>query len=83
MDFVESSLCRLHDNVSLFIVPGAALWDVSALKAQIELRQRVLKEIEVIRCRLRPFMRCEDQRRCRRSRKGRVGRSRIGRARRP
>jgi branched-subunit amino acid aminotransferase/4-amino-4-deoxychorismate lyase len=62
MDFVESSLCRLQDSVNRFVVPSAALRDVRALKAQIELRGRALREIEVICCRLRPFMRCESKR---------------------
>lgn len=76
MDFVESSLCRLQENVRRFVVPSAALWDVPALKAQIELRQRALIDIEVIRCRLRPFMRSERPRRCRTSRQRR--RVRVG-----
>jgi len=44
MDFIESSLCRLQKYV-----PSAALWDVPSLKAQIELRQRDLTDIEIIR----------------------------------
>lgn len=52
MDFIESSLCRLQKYV-----PSAALWDVPSLKAQIELRQRALTDIEIIRRQLRPFMR--------------------------
>jgi hypothetical protein len=62
MDFVESSLCRLQDSVSCFVVPSAALRDVRTLEAQIELRRRALRDIEVIRRRLRPFMRCESKR---------------------
>ena len=62
MDFVESSLCRLQDSVDRFVVPSAALRDVRTLKAQIELRGRALREIEVICFRLRPFMRCESKR---------------------
>ena len=58
MDLVGSSLRRLQDTVSRFVVPSAALRDVRTLKAQIELRRRALRDIEVIRCRLRPFMRC-------------------------
>jgi hypothetical protein len=49
MDFLESSLCRLQKYV-----PSAALWDVPSLKAQIELRQRALTDIEIIRRQLRP-----------------------------
>ena len=62
MDLVESSLCRLQDSVNRFVVPSAALRDVRTLKAQIELRGRALRDIEVICCRLRPFMRCENKR---------------------
>ena len=62
MDLVESSLYRLQDSVNRFVVPSAALRDVRALKAQIELRGRALREIEVICCRLRPLMRCESKR---------------------
>ena len=62
MDFIGSSLGRLHDSVGRFVVPSAASRDVRALKAQIELRRRALRDIEVIRCRLRPFMRCETKR---------------------
>jgi hypothetical protein len=62
MDLIGSSLWRLQDSVSRFVVPSAALRDVRVLKAQIELRRRALRDIEVIRCRLRPFMRCESKR---------------------
>ena len=66
MDFIGSSLWRLHDSVGRFVVPSAASRDVRTLKAQIELRRRALRDIEVIRRRLRPFMRCESKRLCRR-----------------
>jgi hypothetical protein len=59
MGFIESSLCRLQLSVGGFVVPSAALRDVRVLKAQIELRRRALRDMEVIRCRLRPFMRCK------------------------
>jgi hypothetical protein len=62
MDLIESSLCRLQANVSRFVLPSAAMRNVPALKAQIELRRRALKDIEIIRCRLRPFMRRENKR---------------------
>ena len=79
MDFIESSLCRLKENVRRFVVPSPALRDAPALKAQIELRQRALTDIEVIRWRLRPFMRCEGPRPCRTSGEWRKrARSRIG-----
>ena len=61
MRFIESSLCRLQDCFSGFVVPSAALQDAGALKAQIELRRQALKDIELIRCRLRPFMRREEK----------------------
>jgi hypothetical protein len=77
MDFVGSSLCRLQDSVNRFLVPSAALRDVGTLKAQIELRRRALRDIEVIRCRLRPFMRCDSKRLGRRLRNRRGGRSSL------
>jgi hypothetical protein len=80
MDLIESSLCRLHENVSRLVGPSAALWDVTALKAQIELRQRALTDIEIISCRLRPFMRRGNQRRYRKSRERGGRRSRLGSA---
>jgi hypothetical protein len=63
MDRVESSLCRLRDAVSRFVVPSVALCDVGILRAQIELRQLALEDIEVIRRRLRSIGRCEGGRR--------------------
>jgi hypothetical protein len=56
MDLVEPFLYRLHDSVSHFVGPSDALRDIQALKAQIELRRLALKDIEAIRCRLRPFV---------------------------
>jgi hypothetical protein len=77
MDLIGSSLWRLQDSVSRFVVPSAALRDVRVLKAQIELRRRALRDIEVIRCRLRPFMRCESKRLYRRLRSRRGNRSSL------
>ena len=77
MDLIESSLCRLQANVRRFVLPCAAMRNVHALKTQIELRRRALKDIEAIRCRLRPFMRCENKRPRRRLYNKRVGRSRL------
>jgi hypothetical protein len=57
MDRIELPLCHLHETVSRFVVPSAALRDIRALQAQIELRRLALRDIEVIRCRLRPLMR--------------------------
>jgi hypothetical protein len=79
MDFIESSLSRLQENVRRFVIPSAAFHDVPALKAQIELRQMALTDIEIIRCRLRPFLRHEGARRA--SCNARRARSRIGQAR--
>jgi hypothetical protein len=77
VDFVEFSLCRLQDSVSRFVVPSAALRDVRTLKAQIELRRRALRDIEVIRCRVRPFIRCESKPMRRKLRNKRGGRSSL------
>jgi hypothetical protein len=81
MDLIESPLCRLQSrlqsNVSRFVLPSAAMRNVHALKAQIELRRRALKDIEAIRCRLRPFMPCENKWPHRRLYDRRVGRSRL------
>jgi hypothetical protein len=82
MDFIESSLCRLKENVSRFVVPSTALWDVPVLKAQIELRQRALTDMELIRWRLRPFIQCETPARPQTSRERRRPRSRTGQPRR-
>ena len=83
MDFIQSSLYRLKENVRHFVGPSSAHRDVPALKAQIELRQRALTDIEVIRWRLRPFMHCEDSQRHRMgSERRKKARSRIGSARR-
>ena len=57
MDFIDSPLCRLQDAVGRCMVPSATSSDVRQLKAQIELRQRVLRDIEVIRRRLSLFLR--------------------------
>lgn len=78
MDFIESPLCRLQNNVSRFVIPSAALRDIRTLKVQIELRRRALRDIEVIRCRLRPFINCEGERSRRRPRNRGAGRFRPG-----
>ena len=74
---VGSSLCRLRDSVNRFVVPSTALQDVRVLEAQIELRRRALRDIEVIRCRLRPFLRRKTKRLRRRLRNRRLGRSSL------
>jgi len=68
MFWIESSLRRLKDNVNHFVIPAVALRNVSVLEAQIEFRRQALKEIEVIRGQLRPFMRRESKSLQRRSR---------------
>lgn len=50
---IEYPLERLQSSISRFIVPSAALPDAQALKAQIELRRRALRDIEIISTRLR------------------------------
>lgn len=75
MVWIESPLSRLKDSVSRFVIPSAALRDIRALEAQIELRQQALRDIEVIRCRLRPFMRRDSKSLRRRLRNGRVNRA--------
>jgi hypothetical protein len=50
---IECALGRLQDSIGRFIIPSAALSDVQALKAQIELRRSALRDIEIIRTRLR------------------------------
>ena len=77
MDFIESSLCRLQSSIDRFVVPSAVSCDIGVLKAQIEFRRRALREIEVIRARLRPFMRCENKRFHRRHRNRHGNRLRI------
>jgi hypothetical protein len=75
MSGIESSLRRLTDNVNHFVVPSAALRNIRVLEAQIEFRRQALREIEVIRCQLRPFMPRERkslQRRGRRNRRRRI-----------
>jgi hypothetical protein len=70
MNNVAFPLYRLRKTVGRFVAPSDLLCDVSALKAQIELRQFALEDIEVIRRRLRPFLRCKGRRRQRGSNGG-------------
>jgi hypothetical protein len=56
---VETSLLRLRERVSHFVLPSIALQNVHLLKAQIEVRRQALREIQVIRGQLRPFRRLE------------------------
>jgi hypothetical protein len=78
MDFIESSVCRLQENVRRFIVPSAEVCDAPTLRAQIALRQNALTDIEIIRCRLRPFLRGENPRRYGKSCERRARRSPVG-----
>jgi hypothetical protein len=78
MDLIVSTFRRLHENVNQFSVPSAVFWDVPALKAQIEFRQRALIDIWIISRRLRPFMRSENQRQHRKNCERRGRQSRIG-----
>lgn len=50
---VEHPLERLQNSICRFIAPSAVMVDIQALSTQIELRRRALKDIEIIRCRLR------------------------------
>lgn len=61
MDFIGSCLSRLHEVIGRLEAPSTETWSVSAIKAQIELRQRALRDIEVIRSRLRPFVQCNSK----------------------
>ena len=52
MDFIDSSLSRLLDSVKLCMAPSDVLSDIRQIQMQIALRQQVLRDIEVVRCRL-------------------------------
>jgi len=69
---IEAPLRRLKDRVNRLVVPSAALRDVRTLEAQVELRRQALRDIEVIRCRLRPFMCRKSKSLTRRPRNGRA-----------
>jgi hypothetical protein len=58
MVLVEHPLGRLQGSMGQFIVPSAAARDVRVLRAQIELRRHALKDIEIIRSRLRLSLGC-------------------------
>jgi hypothetical protein len=74
MLWIESSLSRLKDSVVHFVIPSIARRNVRVLEAQIEFRRQALREIEVIRCQLRPFRRHEGRslERRRRNRRERI-----------
>lgn len=50
---IEYPLERLQDSVRQFVIPATALSDIQPLRLQIELRRRALRDIEIIRSRLR------------------------------
>ena len=81
MDLIGSSIDRLHDNLRKFISPPTARQDIELLKTQIELRRLALRDIEIIRFRLRPFIgrRCEGRQRRLRVRRLGTPRSDAGR----
>lgn len=69
---IEYPLERLQNSISRFIGPSA-LSDIPALESQIELRRRALRDIEVIRFRLRLW---DGRATLRTSRRGKVGSAR-------
>jgi hypothetical protein len=73
MDLIGSSLTRLRAAVDDFATPSNSACDLRVLKMQIDLRQRALAEIEIIRCRLRPFIGVRNSRRRLRFQAGRRG----------
>jgi hypothetical protein len=77
MSSVEASLRRLQNSFSGFLATSNPLQDVSALKAQIELRERVLQDIALIRSRLATFLRSDKELARRRLRTRRAGRARL------
>jgi hypothetical protein len=78
MELIDSSLRRLHGSVSRFTALSATRQEVQFLKAQIELRGLALRDIDAIRGKLLPFIRCRNERLLRRLRDSRMGRSRLG-----
>jgi hypothetical protein len=74
MLWIESSLSRLKDSVEHFLLPSTVRRNVRVLEAQIEFRRQALREIDVIRCQLRPFRRHETRslERRRRTRRGSI-----------
>jgi hypothetical protein len=75
---VETSLRRLQGSLKGFVAPSTPLRDVDELRAQIELRRRALRDIEIIRNRLvGTILRCGRKGLSRRLRGGVVGRPRL------
>jgi len=77
MSTVEASLRRLQDNFSGFVEASALLGDAKVLRAQIELRRRVLQDIALIQSRLGTYMRGGKKLARRRMQRRRTGRSRL------
>jgi hypothetical protein len=50
---IEFPLRRLQDTIARFEAPSLAFRDMAALKLQIELRRCALRDLEIIRFRLR------------------------------
>jgi len=77
MSTVEASLRRLQNNFSGFVEASTLLRDAKALRAQIELRRRALKDIALIQSRLGTFLRRGKKLARRRLQRRRTGRSRL------
>ena len=58
---VETSLLRLRERVSHFVLPSIALQNVHLLEAQIEVRRQALREIQIIHGQLLPFKPLENK----------------------
>ena len=54
MGSIEILLDRVRAAVGQLVRSPSELSDIDVLKSQIELRQRVLRQIETIHCRLKP-----------------------------
>jgi hypothetical protein len=77
MGFVESSLRRLQLSIDGFAISSATFQDVGALKAQIELRSRALRDIAFIHSRLGSLIHRKKGLQRRRRRNSLLGRSRL------
>jgi hypothetical protein len=55
MGSIEILLDRVRAAIGQLVRSPSDLSDIDVLKSQIELRQRVLREIEAIHCRLKPL----------------------------
>jgi hypothetical protein len=57
MDHIESRLIHMRNIITRFSDAATAPLDIQGLRAQISLRKSALKDIQVIRWRLRPLLR--------------------------